>query len=181
MIKEQWLPIPGTGDNYEVSDMGNVRSVDRMVKPKSRQPYFRKGRPLSPISNRRGYFGLFLGQSKREYVHRLVLLAFIGEEANRPEVNHKDGNKSNNCLSNLEWVTRQENSQHCKENHLNKSYDKHGCANPRFKHGNRTRVDSPSICPLCGTSFTARYITSKYCSKQCIGRHTMARINAKQP
>ena len=52
------------------------------------------------------------GRTKRLYAHRLVALAYIPNPENKTEINHKDGNKKNNCIDNLEWVTSKENKQH---------------------------------------------------------------------
>ena len=60
------------------------------------------------------------GKKKRCYAHRLVATAFIPNPTGKPEVNHKDGNKLNNCVDNLEWVTSQENKQHALFNSLYK-------------------------------------------------------------
>lgn len=60
------------------------------------------------------------GSKKRVYAHRLVALAYINNPQNKKEVNHIDGNKENNCVDNLEWVTSQENKQHALEKELKK-------------------------------------------------------------
>ena len=108
---ESWLPVQvkGLEDYYEVSNMGQVRSLDRTHKIKTFE-----GKILKQISLS-GYLAVSLklhSYKKLHYVHRLVAKAFvIGEKANL-EVNHIDGNKNNNRASNLEWVTRSENIKH---------------------------------------------------------------------
>lgn len=81
-----------------------------------------KGNKKLKCNNHEGYRRVSItyedGTSKRQYVHRLVAEAFIPNPENKPFVNHKDGNKSNNSLENLEWVTNQENVTHAKENNL---------------------------------------------------------------
>lgn len=91
---ENWKAINA---KYEVSDMGNVRRInkDRILK-------------LSP--NNSGYYAVYVG--KREFVHRLVAMAFIPNPEGKAEVNHKNGIKTDNRASNLEWVTRSENLNH---------------------------------------------------------------------
>lgn len=70
---------------------------------------------MSAHNNGRGYLSVHLyknGNEKRFYVHRLVAEAFVPNPNDWPEVNHKDGDKTNNCVNNLEWCTRKYNSKH---------------------------------------------------------------------
>lgn len=104
MTKEIWKPIPGY-DGYEASSLGRVRSVDRYDK----RGVLLKGRVLKPTRDR-GYSRVNLsvkGKRFEKKVHRLVMLTFRGESL--LPVDHRDGNKDNNCLSNLEYVTAREN------------------------------------------------------------------------
>lgn len=96
-----WRPVAGC-DMYEVSDTGEVRNR-------------KTGRVLSAADNR-GYKRVTLyrgdGTTLQAGVHRLVASAFIPNPGNKPQVNHIDGNKSNNRVDNLEWVTESENALH---------------------------------------------------------------------
>lgn len=96
---EIWKPIDGF-DNYEVSNHGNVRRI---------------GKQNLKSAVTRGYARLALrkeGKSHNKYVHRLVASAFLtNKDINKNQVNHIDGNKLNNTVCNLEWVT-------CSENHF---------------------------------------------------------------
>jgi hypothetical protein len=96
---EQWKKIKDYED-FEVSDLGRIRKKNMIYKPQN---------------NGRNYLGVGLrknGVKKRYYVHRLVAAAFIENPENKSEVNHIDGNRMNNNLLNLEWVTRSENHYH---------------------------------------------------------------------
>ena len=100
--QEIWKPISGYDGLYEVSNIGNVRSI-------------KKGIILKPATNKFGYQIVGLsknGKRKEGKVHRLVAKAFIDNPDNKKQVNHKDGNKKNNSVDNLEWVTNQENVIH---------------------------------------------------------------------
>ncbi len=109
-MKEEWRDIKGYEGKYQVSNLGNVRSMN----------YHRKEgcvRLLIPNeSNENGYPYVILAKEKGKYkslkIHRLVAEAFIPNPQNKPVVNHKDGNKKNNCVSNLEWMTILENNLH---------------------------------------------------------------------
>ena len=90
----------GYEGKYQISNYGRVWSI-------SRQKF------LKPLDNSIGYNFVRLcaknGKIKTEYIHRLVALAFIPNPEHKPQVNHKDENKKNNCVDNLEWMTAEEN------------------------------------------------------------------------
>lgn len=98
----EWRKINGWP--YSVSDDGQVRND-------------RNGHILKAAENS-GYHRVCLwdhGKGKNCSVHRLVAIAFLPNDDKKPEVNHKDGNKGNNVVGNLEWVTGAENKRHCRE------------------------------------------------------------------
>lgn len=120
-VNEQWKSIPGYEGFYSVSNFGRVRSEDRIIKYNT-NPRFKdrihkaKGQILNPsIDNAgKGYYRVTLSKSSKLkffQVHRLVMLAFIGERPNGFEIRHIDGNCRNNCLNNLTYGTKSENMQ----------------------------------------------------------------------
>ena len=114
MNKEIWKDIKDYEGFYQVSNLGNVRSVPRNGTVK----YYKILKP----NNVKGYYQVTLqkkGKKKIYKVHRLVAKTFIKNTYNKREVNHIDGNKLNNAVTNLEWVTAKENSNH-RVNVLNK-------------------------------------------------------------
>lgn len=114
-MAEQWKPIKGFEGFYEVSDLGNVRSLNRPWKDGWGNPCIKWGRTLKPQPNSRGYKRVELkanGKTERHFVHRLVAIAFIENPNNLPVVNHKDFNIVNNCADNLEWTTQNGNYQY---------------------------------------------------------------------
>lgn len=117
MRAELWKPVPCDlfAQHYEVSDRGRVRSLDRVIcENRTERRRFHAGRLLTP--KRSGnYFGvtLFIPLYRRRfYIHRLVASAFIPNPHNKPHVNHKNRDRSDNSASNLEWVTPAENTAH---------------------------------------------------------------------
>lgn len=100
-MNEKWKPVDGFEGFYEVSDSGDIRNKD--------------GAMLSPYKGKGGYIVYDLrgnGKRKMSYLHRILAKAFILNPNNSPFINHKDGNKTNNDLNNLEWCTAQENMDH---------------------------------------------------------------------
>lgn len=120
MKNEIWKPVVGYEGLYEVSNTGKVRSLDREI-IQTRNGisfvYHKKGKTLSPNKVGNGYLSVRLrcdccgGQRKDEkrLIHRLVAEAFIPNPDGLETVNHKDENKTNNTVENLEWMTLHEN------------------------------------------------------------------------
>lgn len=108
MTEERWKAIPGYEGSYEVSDLGRVRSLDRVVQCSNRI-YRLRGRTLRQCRRKDGYLSVGLTRGT-ELVHRLVLLAFVGECPKGMECRHLNGDPGDNCLANLSWGTKVENA-----------------------------------------------------------------------
>lgn len=108
---EIWKDIPGYEGIYQVSNLGRIKSIDRyiyFINNGTPTKKFHKGRILKQDIDEDGYYRINLrynNKDKRYGVHRLVASAFISNDKNLPTVNHKDGNKQNNSVENLEWAT----------------------------------------------------------------------------
>ena len=113
---EIWKDIKGYEGLYQVSNIGRVKSLERVVFRKNGRKFSVKERILKPRPNYKGYLQIQLYDSsgKRKFflVHRLVCEAFHENPENKPCVNHIDENKANNSASNLEWCTYEENLNH---------------------------------------------------------------------
>ena len=107
---EVWKDVLGYEGQYQVSNIGNVYSVERRDSRGNKCGGF----TLKP-ANVRGYLKVKLhknGIGENKSVHRIVAEAFIPNPNNYLEINHKDENKANNCVENLEWCTREYNMNH---------------------------------------------------------------------
>lgn len=102
---------------YQISDTGLVRRKERVCVDSLGRHKKIPELLLQPRPTKTGYLRVQINY-KDYYIHRLVAQAFIPNPLHKSEVNHIDGNKSNNCVSNLEWVTKQENCYHASVNNL---------------------------------------------------------------
>lgn len=121
---KEWKPVVGYEGLYMVSNYGEVRSLERVVKT-PRATRIAPATNLKGFTTDTGYHTVTLNGKLvplRSYIHKLVASAFIKNPHNYPQVNHIDGNKSNNFVDNLEWCTCQYNIQHAIRNGLMKGY-----------------------------------------------------------
>ncbi len=135
---EIWATVKDYEECYEISNYGRVKSLERYsfysnksVKIEGRlmRPHFMK------CNGKYTYLTITLSKSgkvKTCLVHRLVAIHFLGNNQDLPCINHKDGNKSNNHISNLEWITQQDNIKHSIKNGLTKSRGEN-CHTSKFK------------------------------------------------
>jgi hypothetical protein len=138
-MAEIWKDIEGYEGKYQVSNLGRVKSLQRKVWNR----YTWHDLPERILKPKKGYCYAVVtlcngnGKTKNHYVHRLVAYAFLYNV--KEQVNHIDGNKLNNHLDNLEWVSQSENMKHAHNTGLLKVRDMSGTNNPNYKHGRRIR------------------------------------------
>lgn len=115
-MREVFEDLKGYEDSYQISDSGRVFTKRRLI---GNQIYY--GRELIPQLTNDGYLKVTLSRGskcRKFYLHRLVALQFLDNPNNLPQVNHKDGNKLNNNVTNLEWCTKEENQKHAVRTNL---------------------------------------------------------------
>lgn len=161
---EEWKDIPGYEGIYKISSLGNVYS------------YITK-KMLHPSLSSTGYKNVQLykhSKAKSYHVHFLVASVFLNK-IEGCEVNHIDGNKTNNAISNLEWVTKKENTNHAIQNNLRKPcpmIGRKGISNPTSKHILQYSLSGEFIKEWCGISETARTLNcSSSIISSCLNNH----------
>lgn len=134
---EIWKDIPDYEGLYLVSNWGRIKSLSRVVNCKGGQKTNKER--IRKDCNSHGYRNITLWKEKRSHsflVHIVVAKAFLSNPDNLPQVNHIDGDKTNNYYKNLQWCTCSENMQHAADNGLltlswvGKSYEKHPKSKP---------------------------------------------------
>lgn len=140
-MTEEWRDVKGYEGKYQVSNLGNIRGLDR--KDNFGRPI--KGKMLAQRAQKNGYMTVKLrsnGIQKTFRVHRIVADAFCDNPNNLPEVNHIDENKKNNRANNLEWCTRQYNCSYGSGLEKRKEKYSHKCA--QIKEG-KVIAEFPSM------------------------------------
>lgn len=154
-LDEEWRPVSGFEDKYEVSDQGRVRSIPRVQVDKlGRQLRFRGGilKPAwkGPMRYASVHLGDGSGHTVQRYVHHLVLETFVGPRPPGHVSRHLNGQHDDNSLSNLGWGTQQENIadkfRHGTDHNTNKTHCKHG---HEFNEQNTKWVGNHRYCRAC--------------------------------
>lgn len=114
-MTEIWKDITGYENSYQISNIGNVRSKDRIILYVDNRKRVVSGQPIKLGIDTKGYYKVNLRKNNKFQtfrIHKLVAEHFLKKEMGKDIVNHKDGNKLNNCVNNLEFVTISENTIH---------------------------------------------------------------------
>ena len=157
-MSEIWKDIEGYEGLYQVSNYGRVRSLDRYVKQNHNTKQLKKGKIIKQQKGHKGYLILSLCKDKKRKtfkVHRLVAQAFIPNLENKPQVNHINGDKTDNRIENLEWATNGENGLHAYKNGLRPNVKSVICINTGEKYystreaGRKTNTDHSDISKCC--------------------------------
>jgi len=160
-VNEIWKDIPGYEGLYQVSNTGIVKALERTWYCNNACKYHKEF-VLKQNHSRKGYFKVRLcknGYVKSYLVARLVAIAFIKNPLNKKQVNHIDGNKQNNHVSNLEWVTNSENCYHAIKNNLRNS-----ACGERIHSSKLTKND---IAEIRKSKLTQVELARKFKVRQC--------------
>lgn len=117
-MSEQWKPVPGFEDRYEISDAGRCRSLDRPVTYTDGRKAMFRGRELAGARGVQGYLSVTL-EGQRFLLHRLVGIVFVKRRAGADFINHVNGDKRDNRAVNLEWTDMTGNNRHARSTGLN--------------------------------------------------------------
>lgn len=174
---EIWKPVEGYSGIYEISSLGRVRSKDKRVPSgiRNNKTTIRYGRTLKQNPKRNGYLTVMLSDKmnrKTISVHRLIAKHFIPNPEDKPAVNHKNGDKKDNRVSNLEWCTPSENMRH--------AYDK-GLVSPSSLRKQLLCVETDKVYPSsyqAAQDINVKYGNSK--QTQAMARKIRAVATGKQ-
>lgn len=166
-MDEIWLPVVGYESYYEVSNIGRVRSKDRLVRTGGRTAV-RRGKMLSPYpvkGYKSNYMALMLTvnkKRKRHKIHHLVLEAFVGPRPDGTECCHHDDNPFNNHLDNLRWDTHSANMLDQSRNGRNPHKNKTHCVNGHeYNEENTYLTKKGRACRSCHRAYTKAYESRK--------------------
>lgn len=153
MTTEIWKPVVGFEARYQVSSLGRFKALARKI-------YYVDGRQgnlperfIRGSLMNAGYISVSFDSKARRLAHQVVAEAFLGSCEYRQTVNHKDGNKTNNCVENLEWATYKENNTHARNTGLN---NQHGEKNNLHKYSDQFIQSVRNV--YCAYSPTYKYL-----------------------
>lgn len=144
---EVWKNITNVVKCYEISNLGRLRSLQKGY----------EGRILKFSKDKKGYLVCRLeinGKKKTVKIHRLVAISFVPNPEHKPQVNHKDGDKTNNNCTNLEWVTNEENIRHAVENGLRGTRYGNEC--------NRSKIDEKHVMKIFESALSIPELAKLY-------------------
>lgn len=139
ITEEIWKPVVGYESIYEVSSLGNLRRLPRIKYVRNQVGVYPYTMPIQAVKVSfagDGYGRCTLNDgvsSKMKLIHRLVAEAFLSNPDNLPEVNHKDRNKRNNCVDNLEWITKIDNMHHAMKSGWDPGASRRGSHNSLYQ------------------------------------------------
>lgn len=134
LLGEIWKPVPGHEQYAEVSNMGRLRTTPRLVGTEAGSGYLNAN-----LNGKVNGYGCSRGRERnkgsfRVPIHRIVAIVFLGKPPKgREEINHKDGNKLNNSVANLEYCNRSENMKHAYANGLIKKHNTHKLSDADYR------------------------------------------------
>ncbi len=182
-MREYWKSVPNFFGLYSVSNMGNVLCDKKEVNSpiKNNKTIIRKEKLKVLDKVRAGYIRTCLyknGKGKNFYVHRLVATAFIPNLNNLPQVNHKNGIKTDNRVENLEWVTRSENTRHSIKLGLFAPLGRpKGCVGPKRKLTSSDVDYVRKMYPRIGSARLARtFSMSQTAIMNCVTKRTYTNV-----
>lgn len=151
--------IPGYAGIYMIDRKGKILSLARSRKDGRKY----QNHEMKVNSSSTGYITVMLSKDNvrnRYSIHQLVARAFIANPKGYPCINHKNGDKTDNRVSNLEWCTYQQNSTHAK---------KHGLLVEPWNKGNR-KYRPVRVCKQCRSAFTCKKERQIFCDRVCAAR-----------
>lgn len=176
--REQWKAVAGQEGRYAVSNLGRVRSMDRVITDSLGHTRTRKGVLLKPVPASTGYLVVSIGDAgehSARAVHRLVAEAFHPNPCDLPQVRHLDGDRRNNTAANLAWGSASENNHDKVRHGTHHEAAKSQCANGHAFTEQNTRVNprGDRACRACDAFRMRQYRARK--------RAAIARTKEKTP